>query len=137
MICRKASFTLPDATYPSARAQKPRFCARNAQKRGFQTPKKHKNLDFVLEMLENKGSEGQKSTKTSILCSGRGEFALGSVRVNLRQITAHANVSQRCLELEFVCAVNCRNCDTDNQQYHLPPNTFTPARRQPHPPSDT
>ena len=30
------------------KAQKPRFCARNAQKQGFQTPKAHKNPDFVL-----------------------------------------------------------------------------------------
>ena len=50
-------------------AQKPRFCARKARKRGFQTPKAHKNLDFVLEKAENVGFEGQKRTKTSILCS--------------------------------------------------------------------
>ena len=31
--------------------------------------KAHKNPDFVLEMSENGGLEGQKSTKTSILCS--------------------------------------------------------------------
>ena len=31
--------------------------------------KAHKNADFVLEMPENRGSGGQKSTKTSILCS--------------------------------------------------------------------
>ena len=31
--------------------------------------KAHKNADFVLEMPENEGLEGQKSTKTSILCS--------------------------------------------------------------------
>ena len=31
--------------------------------------KAHKNADFVLEMPENGGLEGQKSTKTSILCS--------------------------------------------------------------------
>ena len=60
---------LPDATYPSARAQKCRFCARNARKWGVQRQKAHKNLDFVLEMPENGGSEGQKSTNTSILCS--------------------------------------------------------------------
>ena len=30
------------------KAQKPRFCARKAGKWGFQTPKAHKNLDFVL-----------------------------------------------------------------------------------------
>ena len=29
-------------------AQNPRFCAQNARKRGFQTPKAHKNGDFVL-----------------------------------------------------------------------------------------
>ena len=29
----------------------------------------HKNLDFVLEMPENGGSEGKKRTKTPILCS--------------------------------------------------------------------
>ena len=50
-------------------AQKPRFCARKARKRGFRKAKAHKNLDFVLERLENEGSEGQKSTKTPILCS--------------------------------------------------------------------
>ena len=52
-------------------AQKPRFCARNARKQEFQTPKAHKNHDFVLEMLENEGSEPQKRTKNPILCSGR------------------------------------------------------------------
>ena len=31
----------------------------------------HKNADYVLETPENGGSEGQKSTKTPILCSGR------------------------------------------------------------------
>ena len=50
-------------------AQKPRFCAQNARKQGFQTPKTHKNADVVLEMPENVGSGGQKSTKTSSLCS--------------------------------------------------------------------
>ena len=50
-------------------AQKCRFCARNAGKWGFQTPKKHKNPDFVLKMPENKDSGPQKRTKTSILCS--------------------------------------------------------------------
>ena len=50
-------------------AQKPRFCARNARKQGFRRPKKDKNLDFVLEKPENGGPEGQKRTKTPILCS--------------------------------------------------------------------
>ena len=39
-------------------AQKPRFCARNARKQGLQTPKAHKNPDFVLEKPENGGLEG-------------------------------------------------------------------------------
>ena len=68
MICTKVTFTLPDATYPSARAQKCRFCARKARKWGFRRAKAHKNLDFVLEKPENEGLEGQKSTKTPILC---------------------------------------------------------------------
>ena len=37
---------------------------------GHRPTKAHKNPDFVLEMPENEDSEGQKSTKTSILCSG-------------------------------------------------------------------
>ena len=40
---------------------------------GFPMPlsqsSEHKKPDFVLEMPENGGSEGQKRTKTSILCS--------------------------------------------------------------------
>ena len=60
---------LPILKTPGHRAQKPRFCARNARKRGFRSQKKHKNLDFVLEMPENRGSEAKKRTKTSILCS--------------------------------------------------------------------
>ena len=55
--------------HPQHSAQKPRFCAREARKRGFRRAKKHKNLDFVLEMPENGGPEGQKSTKMPILCS--------------------------------------------------------------------
>ena len=56
--------------FPSTRAQKCRFCARKARKWGFRSRKAHKNLDFVLKKLENEGSEGQKRTKTPILCSG-------------------------------------------------------------------
>ena len=61
----------PKTGVPKAEsAQKPRFCARNARKRRFQTPKAHKNLDFVLVKPENEGSEASKSTKMPILCSG-------------------------------------------------------------------
>ena len=58
-------------------AQKPRFCARKARKRGLRRPKKHKNPDFVLEMPENEGSEAEKRTKTPILCSGREGIGIG------------------------------------------------------------
>ena len=75
-------------------AQKPRFCARNARKRGSRRLKAHKNLDFVLETLENEGSGGQKRTKTSILCSGRQELVPGSATVAFLQITAHASKTQ-------------------------------------------
>ena len=71
LSCTNGLFRLPDATYPSSRAQKCRFCARKAGKWGFQTPKAHKNADFVLEKPENEGSEGQKRTKIPILCSKR------------------------------------------------------------------
>ena len=68
MIFWKVTLTLPDATYSSARAQKCRFCARERLKPKKSCPKAHKNLDFVLEKPENEGLEGQKSTKTPILC---------------------------------------------------------------------
>ena len=74
---------LPDADDLALRAQKFKIadlpmamiwlCARKNSK--LQTPDaahqlhEHKNPDFVLEKLENGGPEGQKSTKTSILCS--------------------------------------------------------------------
>ena len=44
---------LPDGHFMIISAQKPRFCARKARKQGLQTPKAHKNLDFVLEKPEN------------------------------------------------------------------------------------
>ena len=62
----------------SKSAQKPRFCARNARKQGFQRQKAHKNPDFVLEKPENGGSEGKKRTKMPILCSGRRGMASGT-----------------------------------------------------------
>ena len=54
----------------------------------------HKNLNFVLEMPENGGPEGQKSTKTPILCSGGGGLASGSATVAFLQITAHVSKTQ-------------------------------------------
>ena len=45
ILCSKS----PKTGGPEAKkAQKPRFCARNTRKHGFQTPKAHKNADFVL-----------------------------------------------------------------------------------------
>ena len=92
MIFTKVIFVIPDAPSTSSRcpihlfpsifatfrAQKPRFCARNARKRGFRKAKANKNRDFVLEMPENGGSGGQKRTKTAILCSGRWEGGIGN-----------------------------------------------------------
>ena len=68
-ISKMAAITLPDAALNGTPSTKTLILCSNARKQGFQTPKAHKNLDFVLEMPENGGSEGQKSTKTSILCS--------------------------------------------------------------------
>ena len=75
-------------------AQKCRFCAQNARKRGSRRPKKHKNLDFVLEMPENKGPEGQKRTKMSFMCSKIKGLASRSATVAFLQITAHASKMQ-------------------------------------------
>ena len=45
ILCSKR----PKTRVPKAKkAQKPRFCARKARKRGFRRAKTHKNLDFVL-----------------------------------------------------------------------------------------
>ena len=59
LSCTNGLFRLPDAIYPPSRAQKCRFCARNARKRGFRRAKAHKNPDFVLETPENGGHEGK------------------------------------------------------------------------------
>ena len=78
ILCSKC----PKTGVPKAKkAQKPRFCARNARKRGFRRPKKHKNPDFVLEMPENGGSRPKKRTKMAILCSGRRGMASGTRRM--------------------------------------------------------
>ena len=45
--------------------------------------KANKNLDFVLEMAENRGSEGQKSTKMEFLCSGGGGLAPGREEIGI------------------------------------------------------
>ena len=66
---KRLPFSLPDGTCPSARAQKCRFCARNARKWGSRRAKAHKNPDFVLETPENEGSEGKKRTKMGLLCA--------------------------------------------------------------------
>ena len=60
-----------------------------------------------------------------------------TVKVTFLQITAHANVLQRCLEQGFVRAVICRNCAADNQQHHLPRNTCALGWQQSHPAPNT
>ena len=94
ILCSKS---LKTGVPKAKKAQKPRFCARNALKRGARRPKKHKNLDFVLEKPENGGFRGQKRTKMPILCSGKRELAPGREKISIRkrkvaflQITAHA-----------------------------------------------
>ena len=101
ILCSKCQKTrVPKAK----KAQKPRFCARNTRKQGFQTPKAHKNPDFVLKMPENGGSIAPKSTKTPILCSGKRELAPGREEISIEkrkvaflQITARTNPCSRHL----------------------------------------
>ena len=68
ILCSKCPKTrVPD---PKS-AQKCRFCARNARKRGLRRPKKHKNADSVLEAPENKGKIAHSDTKKPFSCSKR------------------------------------------------------------------
>ena len=104
-LCSKSPKTM---VLKGKSAQKPRFCARKARKRGLRTPKAHKNPDFVLEMPENGGSEGKKSTKTHFLCSGGRDWHREGrklvsesitadtfiVNVAFLQITAHTSKTQ-------------------------------------------
>ena len=66
---KRLPFSLPDANSLSSQAQKCRFCARNARKRGFRRAKAHKKPDFVLETPKNGGSECKKRTKMELLCA--------------------------------------------------------------------
>ena len=43
----------------------------------------HKNLNFVLEMPENEGSEAKKRAKMAILCSGEQEIGIGKRKSDL------------------------------------------------------
>ena len=56
--------------------------------------KAHKNADFVLEMPENKGPEGQKRTKMPILCSEREAIGIGKRKMAFLQITARVSKMQ-------------------------------------------
>ena len=83
---KKPDFVLETPKIPEKSpilTQKCRFCTRKARKWGFRRPKKHKNLDFVLENPKNEGFEGQKSTKTPILCSGRQGLAPGREEIGI------------------------------------------------------
>ena len=53
--------------------------------------------------------EGQKRTKTSILCSRREDIGIGKRKMAFEKNIAHANVPQRCVEQGLVCAMNCSN----------------------------
>ncbi|MCI6918596.1 hypothetical protein MR813_06115, partial [bacterium] len=56
----------------NSRATHPALFILMTRNRGDAYPKKHKNLDFVLEIPENRGSEAKKRTKMPFLCSGGG-----------------------------------------------------------------
>ena len=72
MICRKATFTIPDVPFPSSRAQNRGFCALL----GFGTLVfghfEHKIGVFVLFCPSEPPFSGVSSTKSGFLCSGRG-----------------------------------------------------------------
>ena len=67
----------------------------------------HKNLDFVLETHENGGTEGQKSTKSPILCSKSPKMGVPKAK--------------KAQKPRF-CARNARNWGSRRQKAHKNPD---------------
>ena len=97
MICRKATFTIPDVPFPSSRAQNQGFCSFLAFRTLIFRPFEHKIEVFVRFYPSESSFSGLSSTKIAFLCSGRRGMALESVTVETltvnvacRQITEQA-----------------------------------------------
>ena len=68
MICRKATFTIPDATFPSYRAQNRHFCALLGSGTLVFGLFEHKNGIFVRFCPSKPQFSGISSTKSRFLC---------------------------------------------------------------------
>ena len=109
LALRAQNFKIADSRCrtSASRAQKPRFCARKARKRGFRRQKAHKNVDFVLEKPENGGSEGKKRTTTSILCSKSPKTGVPRAKKhkNADFVLGEANIREKLTEACGFCAL--------------------------------
>ena len=76
-------------------AQKPRFCARNAQKWGFRRQKKHKNLVFVLGKVDRRAWVQQQANANSI---GKRRSSCGPPKRSIGK----SKCAQICLFLKLV-----------------------------------
>ena len=76
VICRKAMVALPDATFPSSRAQNRGFCALLPFEPPIFRPSEHKIEVFVSEMAIFPWICPLPSTKSAFLCSRGGESGI-------------------------------------------------------------
>ena len=77
MICRKATFTIPDATFLSSRAQNRGFCALLGSGTLVFGHFEHKIEVFVRFWGLEPSFSGFSSTKSGFLCSRGGESGIG------------------------------------------------------------
>ena len=68
MICRKATFTIPDVPFQSSRAQNQGFCSFLAFRTLIFRPFEHKIEVFVRFLPSEPPFSGFSSTKTAFLC---------------------------------------------------------------------
>ena len=68
VICRKATFTIPDLPFPSSRAQNQGFCSFLAFRTIIFRPLEHKIEVFVRFCVLEPSFSGFSSTKTAFLC---------------------------------------------------------------------
>ena len=71
MICRKATFTIPDLPFPSSRAQNQGFCSFLAFRTIIFRPLEHKIEVFVRFLPSGPPFSGFSSTKSAFLCAIR------------------------------------------------------------------
>ena len=98
VICRKATCTIPDATFPSSRAQNRGFCALLPSRTPIFGHFEHKIAVFVRFCLSEPPFSGVSSTKSRFLCSESGkdareevDGASGITKMTFVKLIVHSN----------------------------------------------